>query len=261
LISETGVPSDAVLIHYVRLAHYAECVCDAFGYNSTQQTRSIPDEHLQFYVRSFDSQLENLKSQIPPFLAKDSMLSTSIVLVTAYTREIGLHGLSSSPTTLSIHRTTILIDCLSAVKSVLDIVTTLPETDFRYLMGSNWARIHYTLEISIELSLGIESPSWSIEFVRGIIALETYIDIFTKRLEHQSSLVNKKAGESDWFQFLATQWAGLRHKYVDGMRARGIGVEEEVGLQNVRLDGWPGLDEMDFMPNEWFWMAQPEGAS
>lgn len=255
---ESSLPSDEILIHFVRLIHHAENVCDTFDYDSTHSVPHIPEEQLQFYVRSFNATLDSITAQIPAFLAKNTMLATYILLVSAYTHEIGLHGLSAQPTTLSIPRTTILIECLGAVKKVLDTVANLSDADFRSLLGFNWARVHYTLNLAIELSLGIESPSWSLESVRGIVALESYIDIFVKRLELHSDMVSKKHGDGDWFSFLAAQWAGLRRNYVEGMRRRGVGmVGEEQRV--VGFEGWMGLEEMDFMPSEWFWMTQEGG--
>lgn len=253
---ESAVPSDEILIHYVRLIHHADDVCDTFGYDSSRDGMAhIAEPQIQFFVRSFNATLETIKADIPPRFALDTMLSTYTHMVSAYTQEIGLHGLGSQPGVLSIPRTTILVDCLTSVKMVLDSVATLTDIQFYTLLGFNWARVHYVLNLATELSINIESPSWSVESVRSIVDLESYIDIFVRRLEEHSKLVHKKEGEKDWFDFLGQQWKGLRRNYVEGMGRKGVVVANPDEAWTLGFEGLDLLGEMDFMPNEWFWMA------
>lgn len=256
LLRERAVPSDEIFIHYVRLIHHAEDVCDTFGYDSSRDGMAhIAEPQIQFYVRSFNATLETIKADIPQRFALNTMLSTYSHMVSAYTQEIGLHGLGPQPGILSIPRTAILVDCLMSVKMVLDSVATLTDIQFYTLLGFNWARVHYVLNLGLELSIGIESPSWSMESVRSIVELESYIDIFVRRLDEHSGLVHKKDGEKDWFDFLSQQWKQLRRNYVEGMRRKGVALNEPDQQWNLSWEGLGLLGEMDFMPNEWFWMA------
>ena len=142
-------------------------------------------------------------------------------------------------------------------RRVLEAIAALNDSHFRSLLGFNWARIHYALSLAVELSLGVASPSWSVENVRATLTLETYVDVFVQRLEALSSMVRKKGDEGDWFGFLAAHWMELRRNYAEGMGNRGVVVPRGVPVEALG-EGWLGLGNMDFMPNEWLWMT-PNG--
>lgn len=269
---ETGLVSDEFLIHYVRLVHHAEQVCDTFNYDSSSSLSGVsingtlPEEQLAFYVRTFNASYAAIIAQISPHFANSTMLATYSLMVSAYTQEIGLHGLSSSSNnTLSITRTQILTTCLITIRRILDIVTNLTPLEFLTLPGFSWARTHYILNLASELSTSIVSPSWDIESVRGIIQLETYIDAYVARLEEQSRII-EKGGETreekgkDWFAFLAVQWRKVRREYIEGLAKRGIIVSEQLEHWSPGwdIDGLSLLGEMDFMPQEWFWNLEGE---
>ncbi|KFY93988.1 hypothetical protein V498_04133 [Pseudogymnoascus sp. VKM F-4517 (FW-2822)] len=258
LSSGSRLPSDVLLIHQVRLAHHVESISDTFDYDFSRSLPPVPDSQLSFHVRSFSAALTGIESLIPSRLTTNTLLATSLLVVSAYTHEIGLHGLHPNDT-LSLPRTTILIDCLGAVRRVLDAVVALNDADFRALFGYNWARIHYSLSLAVELSLGITSPSWGVENVRGVLALETYVDVFVLRLEGVSALVRKEGDQGDWFGFLASLWKELRRNYTEGMGRRGVVVPGELPPVQELGEGWLGLEDMDFMPNEWLWMVPDAG--
>lgn len=259
LSSGSGLPSDVLLIHQVRLAHHVESISDTFDYDFSRYVPAVPDSQLSFHVRSFSAALTGIESLIPARLTTNSLLATSLLVVSAYTHEIGLHGLRPNDA-LSLPRTTILIDCLGAVRRVLDAVVALNDSDFRALFGYNWARIHYSLSLAVELSLGITSPSWGVENVRGVLALESYVDVFVQRLEGVSALVRKEGDQGDWFGFCAALWKELRRNYTEGMGSRGVVVPGDIPPVQ-ELEGWLGLEDMDFMPNanEWLWMVPDVG--
>lgn len=65
LAADNLVPSDSILIHYVRLLRYGESVGDMFGYGDMQIASPFTESSLQFMVKSFDTQLTNLWASIP----------------------------------------------------------------------------------------------------------------------------------------------------------------------------------------------------
>ena len=200
------------------------------------------------------------------------MLHASYVLVSAYTLEIGLYNIST--TTLSPARMTVLVDCLLSVKRILDMLVALPDQGFQTLMGFNWAKIHYTINLAIELTVGIPSSSWSIESARNIIQLETYIDLFCQRLNEQSPRIHSETGNGDWFQMLSANWTALRRTYLIGLQKKGIQVVDRdvpvVGNENEQMlqlqpefihnstvsYGNVDLSSIDFMFNDWMWVPQ-----
>ena len=258
LSSGSGVPSDVLLIHQVRLAHHVETISDTFDYDFSRSVAPVPDSQLSFHVRSFSTALTGIESLIPTRLTTNTLLATSLLVVSAYIHEIGLHGLNPNDT-LSLPRTTILIECLGAVRRVFDAVVALNDSDFRALFGYNWARIHYSLSLAVELSLGITSPSWGLENVHAVLALESYVDVFVQRLEGVSAVVRKEGDQGDWFGFLAALWKELRRNYTEGMARRGVVVPGEMPPVQDLGEGWLGLEDMDFMPNEWLWMMPDVG--
>jgi hypothetical protein len=307
------VPTDALLIHYVHLIHHAEDVCATFQYDSSLGIPALSDERLQFYVHSFDAALKSHVDAIPAELKEDVHLSTFIKMVSAYTHEIGLHGLSgpgqnggyaygSAPPALSIPRTTILVELLETVTAILKTVTNMPSPAFNFLLGFQWARVHYTLNLAVELSLGVDVPGWSLTNVRSILELEKQIDLICFRLRGIGLVIDGSKRNGEWFGFLRENWKELRSKYVEGVRRRGIHVpetdaerrgreaREQAGsaggmtpsqqllqgngggsgsglgqARDVQMtdfdhisplgENWNlGVGDMDFMPNEWFWM-------
>ncbi|KFY08487.1 hypothetical protein V492_06182 [Pseudogymnoascus sp. VKM F-4246] len=258
LSSGASLASDILLVHQVRLAHHVESISDTFNYDFSRSVPAVPDSQLSFHVRSFSAALTGIESLIPSRLTRNSLLATSLLVVSAYTHEIGLHGLHPNDT-LSLPRITILIDCLGAVRRVLDAVVALDDSDFRALFGYNWARIHYSMSLAVELSLGIASPSWDVENVRAVLALESYVDVLVERLEGVSALIRKEGDQGDWFGFLAMLWKELRRNYTEGMGARGVVVPGEIPPVQDLGEGWIGLESMDFMPNEWLWMVSDVG--
>jgi hypothetical protein len=200
------------------------------------------------------------------------MLHASYTLVQAYTLEVGLYNISS--TTLTPFRMSVLFDCLLSVKQTLDMLLALPNQSLQSMMGYNWAKIHYIINLALELTLGITSPSWSIESTRNIIQLETYIDLLCRRLTELSSQIHTGGEHGDWFQMLVASWASLNQTLLLGLQRKGIQVGEPdlrtSGIGNGIISGaQPGLPQhgnalygnadfssIDFMFHDWMWMPQ-----
>ncbi|KAI9732746.1 MAG: hypothetical protein M1818_007480 [Claussenomyces sp. TS43310] len=269
LSRESHVASDLTIAHYVHVTRLAESIGETFGHGEQQPVAQISEGKLRFCLNSIDAQRRALESKIPPELADNIMLSASHLLVEAYAHEIALPSSSNLP--LSTYRTTLLFDSLKIVKQILDLCVSLSDRDFQSLMGFNWARIHYTLNLTIELTVGIESPSWDIDMVRRIVKLESYLDLFCERLDLQSQTIRMNEGDCNWYQFVAVQWRSLRRQYMSRLWKRGVRLSEseerQIGLEAIPTATIPppldptrvhNLEDMDFssidiMPNDWFW--------
>ena len=63
--------SDLLIVHYLRLVHHTAQIDETFGYGDPERANDITDERLQFYVKYFQTQREELRSIIPPELVND----------------------------------------------------------------------------------------------------------------------------------------------------------------------------------------------
>jgi hypothetical protein len=160
------------------------------------------------------------------------------------------------------------------VKKILDKLATLSDQTFQNLMGFNWARMHYTINLAVELTLGITSSTWNIESVRNVIRLETYLDLLYQRLDAISFLIESSEGNGNWYQFLSAKWASLKRTYLNGLLNRGIqvpdlGVQVFQGGNEMATSSIPNLlrsqnatsadlSSIDFMLNDWMLLPQDQ---
>lgn len=63
--SPDALPSDAVLIHWVRLARLTEEISVQFASDDIASSASFADSKFQYTVKGFENQLERWKRDIP----------------------------------------------------------------------------------------------------------------------------------------------------------------------------------------------------
>lgn len=163
---------------------------------------------------------------------------------------------------------TILHDCLLSIQQILDLLTTISDQVLQSILGYSWARIYYSINMAMELTVGIVSPSWSIEAVRNIVKLETYLDVVYCRLISLSASIQPAEGKGNFFQVLAENLAGLRDKYANSLRVRGINIPDRethiLSSDSATIPpnpnvgsvpyGFADISSMDFMLNDWAWL-------
>lgn len=240
LAKEHAAPSDPALIHYVRLIRYAEDVSETFHYPDLPINPKLPEDRLAFIMKTFETQLNALWTDIPLSLSNDSECCvipyTGILLMIAvalgythlsfqaYTHEISLHIVKAGHT-LTNFQTSQLVKCIQSVKNILDLIQGISDRQVQSLCGYNWARLHYLFHLTMELSLGVESPSWDIAMVRDLLPLEVYIDMFCIKLDECSAQISmgEEAGIApNWFESVATAWRSLKNTYLAELVKRGV---------------------------------------
>ncbi|KAH8692043.1 hypothetical protein BGW36DRAFT_464621 [Talaromyces proteolyticus] len=232
IATEYQVLSDLTLPHYLRIARYFELVGDAFGYNLPNNNQDkLSEETIQFYIRSFDSQLQELvKSATQPM---NTILTLWHRVADIYTHEIGLYGIVES--NISIKQTEILFNCTTAAHKFLDSVLIATKKDVDYWPTFLLSQIHYTVTIVTKLTLGVRSPTWNAAEVRNIIKLELYINEICHSLlpsSHEPShqLPQQIRAQNDplyeWQEFITSQWHIAKARYSEGLKDLGILIAE-----------------------------------
>ena len=70
LAQELAVPSDAYLIHQLRLLRCIEDACETFGYSEPRQLCQMSDEQTLKYVNAFSGSLQEWRSSFPSMVGK-----------------------------------------------------------------------------------------------------------------------------------------------------------------------------------------------
>lgn len=290
MAGENAVALDATLIHWVRLIKYAEDVATTFEYSDLSQSAHIPEDKLQFVVKMLEARMNKLYSDIPISLIADgtlalshsesSLTGSSVALgfthltFKAFTYESIIHNIKPRQT-LSVNQTAQLVDCLTGVRNIFELVSTLSDQRLCNMCGYHWAHMHYLLYLALELTLGIDSPSWQPAATRQILCLETYLDAFLMRLDRNSLLIRGSVDDGNWFAVVAAAWRNMRTTYVNGMATHGIIVGpagvSSTGMNATALNDGGGSAQasipgnvnaqlmndafadfdVDFMPGEW----------
>jgi hypothetical protein len=81
LAAENQVPSDLSIVHYLRLVRHSAEIYETFGYGDSETAQNITDERLQFYVKYFETQREELKASIPSDLTENGKSSLPFVKI------------------------------------------------------------------------------------------------------------------------------------------------------------------------------------
>jgi hypothetical protein len=73
LKDELHVPSDADLIHYLRLIYIAEEIANTFNYsNGPENFSALSEERVKFCVREFDRQINITRAKLSPLSTQSS---------------------------------------------------------------------------------------------------------------------------------------------------------------------------------------------
>lgn len=240
LAEQKALPSDTLLIHHARLIRYAEQVSDAFQYADLPLNPTNSEQQIQFIIKSFDTQLSILWTNISTSLETDSKLTRKSkkeeelthpvalgyahLSFNAWTHEIALHIFTPGQP-LSTFQTEQLVACLQGVKAVLDLAISTPDRQMQSLCGHNWTRLHYVFHLAMEITLNVDSPSWNIAMVREVLQLELYIDQMCEKYDRCAAQISSgpsNSGELNWFEAISRAWKVLRASYMSELNRRGV---------------------------------------
>ncbi|KAI9836986.1 MAG: hypothetical protein M1819_000635 [Sarea resinae] len=212
LEAERQVPSDAMIVHYIRLMRHADEVCETFGYNDSDQSQMMSEEKIHLYVNSFGAKLESIKANQPLTFSQEPHCVIRYHLLQIYTHEIGLHEnlQTSSP---SVHRTAILYDCLIHAKSYFEAVLALSREDMYSWTTRQWAWLNYVIKLVSRVSLCADSPAWNINVAQSVMRLDAFLEPLCVRLKELCALISLVEGASSWYHNLMVQWEIAKSHY------------------------------------------------
>ncbi|KAI9737968.1 MAG: hypothetical protein M1834_009338 [Cirrosporium novae-zelandiae] len=190
------VPSDKLLIHYIRLQNLASEIARTFGYDGSEVPLIIGRSRIKLLVNNFRSQLRQLQDSFPPEASVSVPLMTAHHNVCIYVHEIGLHVEEDAPHIFaprhdlgdpdswdsSTERLEVLIDCLESVKRCLDYFLSLNLAEVRRLTMMDALRLTYSIIALAKISGGTVTQPFDSAQLQKSANFTYYLDALILRM-------------------------------------------------------------------------------
>ncbi|XXG98168.1 hypothetical protein Hte_004489 [Hypoxylon texense] len=209
-------PTDEVFAFQVRLQLLAQRSIHIRDQRQEDSTLIAPSTTAtplpaSIYVRSFHSQLQELRASLSPDLAQDGVLIAHMhyielcineTLHTANSNEplLATPGKSGSSNMTGFERLECLWRSVNAIKSWLDIFFTLPSITLSSLSFLLRAQLARCLVVLYRLST-LEDPSWDRQAVRSTVDLLLVLDRVADKLEIGSREIGEQSSDEVFIQF------------------------------------------------------------
>ncbi|KIW49844.1 hypothetical protein, variant 1 [Exophiala xenobiotica] len=213
LAAAKEVPSDTDLAFHLELTREADRVSTLFNYSETLQPQRMGDEQMQIYLNTFSSKIRDWQARIPATMTEDPCQQLWPWILEAFTREIGLSGMSRD-SRLSLPRIRILVDSLVSTKTYLDVFLRIPDDRLASLSATQWVLLLYSFLLATTASLSIDTTEWNILTTRSIIKLEEYLEALSTRVKALSSQMSPVKSLFDWYGSLIARWEAMKYRYL-----------------------------------------------
>ncbi|KAI1774980.1 putative C6 transcription factor [Hypoxylon cercidicola] len=216
LSTNKACPTDEAFAFQVRLQLLAQrsiCIREQRQEDHTLVAPSTTTSPLpaSIYVRSFHSQLQELRGSLSPELAQDGILIAHMhyielcineTLHTANSNEplLATPGSSSSTNLTGFERLECLWRSVNAIKSWLDIFFSLPPLTLSGLSFLLRAQLARCLVVLYRLST-LEDPSWDRQAVRSTADLLLVLDQVAGKLDIASREIGEQSSDEIFAQF------------------------------------------------------------
>ena len=163
------------------------------GYVSDQLDR------IGTHTRFFQKQMQHLRDNLAPVAAGSTVITLSTHFTAVHSNEQDLLSPwattsrlpPTSNTTNSIYHSThcpsridILLNCLQAATSYLNLFLTIPQSTYSHLSTTQWSGLIYSLVIIYRLSIGTPHvPTWDVQTARDTVKLERYLEVLCERMQ------------------------------------------------------------------------------
>ncbi|KAK5451472.1 hypothetical protein LTS15_008237 [Exophiala xenobiotica] len=213
LAATKEVHSDADLVFHLELTREADRVSTLFNYSETLQPQRMSDGQMQIYLNTFSSKIPDWQAHIPTTMTEDPCQQLWPWIFEAFTREIGLSGMSRD-SGLSLPRIRILVDSLVSTKTYLDVFLSIPDERLASLSATQWVLLLYSFLLATTASLSVDTSEWNIQTARSIIRLEEYLEALSGRVKVLSSQISPIKSLFDWYGSLIARLEAMKYRYL-----------------------------------------------
>ncbi|KAJ5183452.1 hypothetical protein N7492_001068 [Penicillium capsulatum] len=151
----------------------------------------------EFYIKSFQSQLESVKSQIPPSLKENKTVRMYLATAELTIHEVAMQT-PSVPHSPELNRLESLRACLQATKTWLDIWLSFHPTEYVGVPFTIFYQFSRALVSLFKLST-LEDPAWDKGMVRNTANVLEFIDQCIYKMKNCADTANINApNDIDW---------------------------------------------------------------
>ena len=249
--------TDEILVQQVRMQLIIEKVTRgnwSDGVPETAEHNKIP---VSFYLQALHSQLEEVKTKIPPRLQGNGQLpstnpfpicsniSVEVVLAHYYSTELIINEVALSQTPIianqpSFHQLERLYACIKSIKSWFEVFFTIPPVAYIGFPFSIFSQLVRCLVILYRLST-LDDPAWDKNGVRETANLLAIFDQVISNMEQVvtlSGLDNTGSIEGDVFSRTAKTFRALHPAWEAKL----------VGLQDPMVSTLPTISDVNDPP-------------
>jgi len=232
LADEMEVPSDAWLMHAIRLQHIAEQINEAFHSEASEDLLTGEHLRLQMYIKTFRSQLEEWRGSVELDTFASNKLSYYFIKIQLHDISLRMDKLNFPQahiqTTAHVTHFDLLTSCLEASKVYFDHLISLPPPQYRRLSFVEWTRVPYAIVVLSKLAFGVHKvPSWDLQAVRETVPLALYLELLCYRMQSMTNSTVGAQQQPDFFHSLRTLFEQTRGWYEQKVRSEDGRVGED----------------------------------
>ncbi|GAM40308.1 hypothetical protein TCE0_038f12563 [Talaromyces pinophilus] len=150
------------------------------------------------YIRALKCQLNNLKNQMPDYVAENKGVQLSNFYVEIAIYETALVRVQYVPLAADRELETMqcLLACTQALRSWKDLFLTLGPTDYVGVPITLWKQLGLVIHTVMRLAT-LEDPSWDVEQVKQTVNLPAMFDVICSHLDYVANLEPWKSNVDD----------------------------------------------------------------
>ncbi|KAI4285158.1 MAG: hypothetical protein L6R35_004724 [Caloplaca aegaea] len=205
-------PIDDILVQQVRMQLIVEKVTRGPWNDGAIKTAEHSNVPLCFYLNALQSQLQEVKSKIPPYLKDNEIVLAHFYSTQLTINETVLSSLPSSNNQADFQPVERLYACIESVKSWFEIFFTIPPIAYVGFPFSIFSQLVRCLSTLYRLST-LEDPAWERKSVQKTADLLVIFDQVIKNMEQVAAIAgqdnNGSIGE-DTFSRTAKMFRSIR---------------------------------------------------
>jgi len=255
---------DEILVQQVRLQLIVEKVNSITRHGGAMETTERMTMPPCFYLQALYSQLQEVKSKLPPRLRHSDTPSSSttasshsdsladVLLPHLYSTELKINEIALSKVPIIAHDTNFqqleyLHACVKSIKSWFDAMFALPFTSFVGSPFSICSQLVYCI-ITLQRLATLDDPAWDKEAVRKTADPLLILDQIINNIEQVATLaeLNNDSTKGDIYSRLSKMFASMRSAWEAELGAS-LMVSTMQNVNETMIDALP----LDFSDNDW----------
>ncbi|KKA17557.1 hypothetical protein T310_8508 [Rasamsonia emersonii CBS 393.64] len=197
LAEKPEYPTDEVFVYQIRLHLITEkAVPISIRNREVEQVENLRGSIL--YLKGLQSQLQDVKSKIPPHLENNEIISLQVLCTEVVVNEIALSRapLVSVGSDTDDQRLDYLYACLQAIKAWFDAFFQCPPSAWLGFSVLIFSQMAYCIFALYRLST-LNDPAWDTRFVRSTADFSHILDRVLSNLQHAKAASGWKVGQEE----------------------------------------------------------------